>query len=66
MKAFTAAATALAGAALFLKSVCADVDPIVIKVGALQLSTDLHESTHSNTLRIQGSKFFYETNGTQL
>jgi uncharacterized membrane protein YgcG len=44
MKAFTAAATALAGAALFLKSVCADVDPIVIK----------------------GSKFFYETNGTQF
>ncbi|OAL38787.1 hypothetical protein AYO20_01993 [Fonsecaea nubica] len=44
MKAFSAAATAVAGATLFFRAAFADVDPIVIK----------------------GSKFFYETNGTQF
>ncbi|KIV81972.1 hypothetical protein PV11_04118 [Exophiala sideris] len=44
MKGFSALATAVAGAALFLKTAVAAVDPIVIK----------------------GSKFFYETNGTQF
>ncbi|EXJ85127.1 hypothetical protein A1O3_05802 [Capronia epimyces CBS 606.96] len=44
MKSFTAVATAFAGAALFLKSAYADLDPIVIK----------------------GSKFFYQSNGTQF
>ena len=63
MKSFSAAATAVAGAALLIKSAYADVDPIVISVWLRPL---IVTQNGADIVCFQGSKFFYKTNGTQL
>ena len=63
MKSFAYASKALAAAAFCARAVVADVDPIVIKVSCLLLLSSPFES---NNLVLQGSKFFYKSNGTEL
>lgn len=53
--------TALVAASLFAKSVFADVDPIVIKAWF-----SLCKCVFCLTVLRQGSKFFYQSNGTQF
>lgn len=54
MKGFSAAATAVVGAALFLKTAVAAVDPIVIKVCQLRQPLRFQEICGSDTLPSTG------------
>lgn len=66
MKGLGVASTALAAATLFAASAMAatSVDPIVIKVRLIvRIAAHVHELT---SFAIQGNKFFYKTNGTEL
>lgn len=66
MKGFGVASTALAAATCFAASAVAatSADPIVIKVRfSFCIATHVHELT---SFAIQGNKFFYKTNGTEL
>ena len=63
MKSFAYASKALAAAAFCARAVVADLDPIVIKASYLLSLSSLFDS---NDLILQGSKFFYKSNGTEL
>jgi len=65
MRAFQYASKAFALAALYTTSVLADVDPIVIKVRCHHFNIH-HYHALSDLVLLQGSKFFYKTNGTEL
>lgn len=66
MKGLGVASTALAAATLFAASAVAatSVDPIVIKVRLIvRITAPVHELI---SFAMQGNKFFYKTNGTEL
>lgn len=66
MRGYSLASAAVGMAALFASTVVADVDPIVIKVCMLRRWPVLLPFPILLIVRLQGSKFFFEGNGTQL